>query len=80
MPTTYILKCKDNRYYIGSTKNLQQRISEHSKGKCKFTKSRLPVKVVYKESFNIYSEARKRESQLKKLKSRFQLEKLIKYR
>jgi len=78
MSTTYILKCRDNRYYIGSTNNIKQRLIEHQKGKCKFTKSRLPVTLIYTEEFNDYSLARKREYQIKSYKSRMVIERLIK--
>lgn len=78
MPQTYILRCKDNRYYIGSTVNIGQRFKEHQQGKCRFTKSRLPVEVIYTEEHQTYSEARKREYQIKGYKSRSMVEKLIK--
>ena len=77
MATTYILRCFDNRYYIGSTKNIDSRLKDHSRGKCKFTKSRLPVFLIYREDFSTYSEARKRELEIKRLKSRKAIEKLI---
>ena len=78
MPTTYILRCIDNRYYVGSTVNLNRRLIEHTKKKCKFTKSRLPIKLVYKKDYLTLSEARKRELQIKGRKSRNYVEKLIK--
>lgn len=78
MSYTYILKCIDNRYYIGSTTDINQRLNEHLHGKCKFTKSRLPVIIVYTEKFDTYSEARKREYQIKAYKSRTAIEKLLK--
>lgn len=77
MPTTYILRCFDNRYYIGSTKDIDSRLEDHLKGKCKFTKPRLPVLLIYRENFPTYSEARKRELEIKRLKSRKAIEKLI---
>ena len=46
----YILKCSDNSYYIGSTKNLTLRIEEHKNGEgAEYTKHRLPVELVYYE-------------------------------
>ena len=65
---TYILECKDGTYYTGSTNNLEKREETHNKGLgAKYTKSRLPVKVVYFETFDKKEEAMKREWQIKKL-------------
>lgn len=65
---TYILKCKDGTYYTGWTNNLEKREETHNKGLgAKYTKSRLPVKVVYFETFDKKEEAMKREWQIKKL-------------
>ncbi|MDD4343526.1 MAG: GIY-YIG nuclease family protein [Eubacteriales bacterium] len=65
---TYILECKDGTYYTGWTNNLEKREETHNKGLgAKYTKSRLPVKVVYFETFDKKEEAMKREWQIKKL-------------
>lgn len=65
---TYILECKDGTYYTGWTNNLEKRIQTHNKGLgAKYTKGRLPVKVVYFETFDKKEEAMKREWQIKKL-------------
>ena len=55
-----------NKYYIGSTSNLQRRIEEHNRGKEKFTKTGIPWKLVYSEEFNELKDARKRELCIKK--------------
>jgi len=62
----YVLKSlKDNNYYIGFTSNLEQRLSEHSKGNVKSTEFRRPFILVYYEvSFDIKS-AIHREKYLK---------------
>ncbi len=39
----YILKCKDNRFYIGCTNDLKDRIQRHKKGLVDATKNRLPI-------------------------------------
>ena len=78
MPEVYILECKDGRFYVGSANNLSIRLIDHNHGKCKFTKSRLPVRLVYKEKYSMLSLARKRERQIKNWKSRFMIEKLVK--
>ncbi len=48
MPWVYILKCADGTYYTGSTKSLERRIAEHQMGEGgQWTKSRLPVDLVF---------------------------------
>ena len=65
---TYILECKDGTYYTGWSNNLEKREETHNKGLgAKYTKIRLPVKVVYFETFDKKEEAMKREWQIKKL-------------
>jgi putative endonuclease len=62
----YILRCKDDSLYTGITWNLKNRIRDHNTGKYHgFTKSRLPVKLVYWEKcFNRFIAA-KREKEIK---------------
>lgn len=77
MNYTYILKCIDNTLYTGWTTDLDNRILIHNSGKgAKYTKSRLPVELVYYEAFQSKVEAMSREWQIKKL-SRKQKLKLI---
>ena len=62
----YILRLRSGTLYIGATTNLDQRWKEHFAGKaCRTTKIDPPVALVYTEKFNTFSEARKRESQIK---------------
>ena len=64
----YILKCSDGSFYTGSTTDIDRRIKEHnSKKGAAYTKVRLPVKCVHKETFPNRSRAQKRESQIKSL-------------
>lgn len=75
MNYVYILKCNDDSLYTGWTNNLEKRIKAHSTGKgAKYTKARLPIKLVYFEEFEDKIEAMKREYAIKQLKRR---EKLI---
>lgn len=77
MNYTYIVKCSDGSYYTGWTNNLQKRIEDHNTGKgAKYTKSRLPVILVYCEVFQTKEEAMKREYAIKQM-TRAQKEKLI---
>lgn len=64
----YILVCKDESFYTGFTTNLIKRLQTHNKKQgAKYTRSRLPVFLVYHEVFLMKSEALKREYALKKL-------------
>ena len=77
MNCVYILLCADNTLYTGWTTDVKKRVDTHNLGKgAKYTKSRLPVKVVYIESFETKTEAMKREAQIKKL-TRIEKENLI---
>ena len=74
----YILKSlKDKRYYIGSTKNLEQRLIQHNSGQTKSLKYRLPLKLIYKEEYQTLYEARKREGKIKSFKGGNAFKKLI---
>jgi putative endonuclease len=66
-----------NKYYVGSTPDLNRRIAEHNRGKEKFTKTGVPWVLVYQEIFKELKEARKRESYIKRMKSRMFIENLI---
>ena len=64
----YIVNCKDNTFYCGYSNNVEKRVDTHNKSLgAKYTKTRLPVKLVYTECFNTKSEAMKREYQIKQL-------------
>jgi len=68
MNYTYILECKDGTYYTGWTNDLQKRVDDHNAGKgAKYTRSRLPVKLVYHETFETKEEAMRREYEIKQL-------------
>lgn len=64
----YILECCDGTYYTGSTVNITQRVLKHNLGLgAKYTRSRVPVQLIYSESHDSHSSALKREAQIKKL-------------
>ena len=64
----YILKCADSSLYTGWTTNLEKRVIAHNNGNgANFTRSRLPVKLVYYEEYENKSDALKRECAIKKL-------------
>jgi len=62
----YILRCRDNSLYSGITNNLEARLIAHNKGTgAKYTHSRKPITLVYRERYSNVSEAKKREAQVK---------------
>lgn len=64
----YILRCADNSLYTGYTTNLDRRLVVHNSGKgAKYTRSRLPVRLVYYEEVSTRSEGLKLERSIKKL-------------
>lgn len=68
MHYVYILECNDKTFYTGYTNNLDKRLDTHNKAKgAKYTKYRLPVRLIYFEEFNSKSEALKREYAIKKM-------------
>lgn len=68
MNYVYILECFDNSLYTGYTNDLEKRVGIHNCGKgAKYTRCRLPVKLVYFEEFETKSEAMKREYSIKQL-------------
>ena len=62
---------------MGSTNDLDRRLAEHDRGKTKYTKYAGPFDLVYQEKFDTLKQARQREYQIKKLKSRKYIEDLI---
>ena len=61
----YILECSDGTYYTGSTKDLERRIQQHQAGEgARYTKRRLPVKLIYSEEFDRIDAAFYREKQI----------------
>lgn len=65
---TYLLRCADGTLYCGWTDNLEKRLAAHNSGKAsKYTRSRLPVELVYYETFESRKEAMSREARIKRL-------------
>ena len=74
MNWVYILRCGDGSLYTGWTKDLERRFSAHASGKgAKYTRSHLPVELVYYESLPGPREAMSRERQIKALSRREKL-------
>jgi putative endonuclease len=63
---TYVLWSeKLQKRYVGSCENINIRLRQHNSGQSKFTKGGIPWKVIYSETFQDISSARKRELFLK---------------
>lgn len=74
----YILRCADDTLYTGWCKDLDQRLKTHNSGKgAKYTRARLPVKLVYYKEIEDMSQALKEEIRIKKL-SKKKKEELVK--
>lgn len=64
----YIMRCADGSFYCGYTTDPIAREKAHNSAKgAKYTRSRLPVKLVYTEEYGDKSSALKREAALKRL-------------
>jgi len=66
-----------NRFYIGFTSNLKERIIRHNQKSKGFTGNVNDWKIVYTENYSTKEEAQKRERQIKSWKSRTKIEELI---
>ena len=64
----YIVRCADSTLYTGVAKDLAARVAQHNAGRgAKYTRSRLPVKLVYREPVADRSVALRREHEIKRL-------------
>jgi len=65
----YMLRCRDGSLYTGYTDDVQRRLHVHNSGKgAKYTRSRLPVILVYQEELPDKSAALKREIAIKQMR------------
>ena len=64
----YMLRCADGSLYTGIARDAERRAEVHNSGKgAKYTRSRLPAVLVYRESCGDYSAALRREAAIKRL-------------
>ena len=66
-----------NKYYVGSSADVEKRLQRHNAGATKSTKSGRPWKIMHIEEFSNKSDALKRENYIKRMKSRVYIESLI---
>jgi putative endonuclease len=65
----YLLECADGTLYTGITNDIDKRLAAHNGGTAsKYTRARLPVRLVYAEPHPDRASATRREAALKKLK------------
>jgi putative endonuclease len=58
MPYVYILQCRDRSFYVGSTWDLERRLSEHAEGLgAAYTRRRRPVQLVWHAFYDSIAEA-----------------------
>jgi len=74
----YILKDQDHRFYIGSTRNVEKRIKEHTDGMSRYTKRLKHLKLVLMQEFESITIAKKVELKIKRLKRKDYVERMIK--
>ena len=71
----YIVECQDSSLYTGITNDLEKRVKAHNEKKgAKAIKGKLPVKLVYQESYNEKKLALSREREIKSFKREQKLE------
>ncbi len=64
--TVYILRCGDGSLYTGIAKDVETRVRQHGEGRgAAYTRTRLPVKLVYQQEGLTRSEALVREAEIK---------------
>jgi putative endonuclease len=78
MAFVYILQSEaTGRFYVGSTSDLDRRLSEHARNHTPSTRNRGPWKLVHQEAFPSLAEARRREYEIKRWKSARMMRALI---
>jgi len=65
----YIVRCSDESLYTGIARDVEARVCQHNAGTgARYTRSRLPVELVYHEAVPDRSSALKREYAIKRLR------------
>ncbi|WP_091187246.1 GIY-YIG nuclease family protein [Microlunatus flavus] len=66
MPFVYLLRCSDGSFYVGSTRDLEQRLTEHALGVVKgYTSKRRPVELLWSLETDRVDDAAELERQIK---------------
>jgi len=74
----YVIKStKSGRYYIGSTRDLKERLKQHNDNKTRSLRNQGPFELICAENYSTFREVRQREAQIKKYKGGRAFKKLI---
>lgn len=77
VPFVYLLRCGDGSLYTGVTKDLERRLAQHLAGRAsRYTRSRLPVTLVWSREVDSWGNALREELRIKAL-SRMAKEELL---
>jgi putative endonuclease len=77
MAFLYILRCGDGSLYTGIALDLERRLAQHRSGRAsRYTRSRLPVALVWWREIDSWSAALREEARIKRL-SRVEKEALV---
>jgi putative endonuclease len=69
--TVYLARCADGSLYTGITTNAERRLAQHNRGKgAAYTRSRLPVRLIYSEAVKDRAHALQREHAIRRLSRR----------
>jgi putative endonuclease len=66
----YLLECKNGKFYIGQTADLEKRLKRHRNNPSPYMKRLLPIELIAHKKLGSRSEAMKAEKQLKRFKKR----------
>lgn len=77
MDCCYVLKCCNGQYYVGSTRSITGRLTDHKHGRVKFTKDKRPLTLVFVKEFQDYKSALNFEKKVKSWKKRKSIEKML---
>ena len=65
--SVYMVRCADNSLYTGISNDVAKRVKAHNAGKgAKYTRMRIPVRLIYTREIGSMSAAMKREYSIKK--------------
>ena len=68
MAFLYILRCGDGSLYTGIALDLERRLAQHQAGRAsRYTRSRLPVTLVWRREVETWSAALREEMRIKRL-------------
>ena len=81
MFTVYVLRSlSSSKLYIGQSADIARRLAEHDAGLARYTSSRGPWQLIFREDYNTRSEAMRREKFLKSGQGRDMLNGMLNYR